>query len=99
MKELLRETFLGKTLRLFSGKRLLQYPEERKDFVVPEQYKLSSLSVPDTPKDHKVLSYQTQSVDEETGLKNAEAIEMRDRNEEKLGQYTIVDCQSLSLPL
>lgn len=94
MKDLLRDTFLGKTLRLVSGKRLLRYPEESSSFIIPEVYKVNADSVPDTPADNKALNYARESKDEEIGLKGAEAFEMQNRADEKAGEYTIVDCKS-----
>ena len=100
MKDLLRETFLGKSLRLLSGKRLLRYPEEYSSFVVPEYYKVNpSIALPDTPADVKGLNYSRESKDEEIGLRNADDIEMKARTEEKAGEYTIVDCESTYWPL
>ena len=99
MKDLLRETFLGKTLRLVSGKRLLLYPEEYSSFIIPEAYKVNPESVPDTPADAKALNYARESKDEEIGLKGAETFEMQNRADEKAGEYTIVDCESTYWPL
>ncbi|KUJ07884.1 MFS general substrate transporter [Mollisia scopiformis] len=38
MVDLIREAPLGHIIRLLSGNRFLQYPEERDDFVLPPQY-------------------------------------------------------------
>lgn len=38
MADLLREAPLGHAIRWFSNNKLLQYPEERTDFVLPLQY-------------------------------------------------------------
>ena len=38
MEDLIRESPVGQAVRWISNKRLLQYPEERTDFVLPLQY-------------------------------------------------------------
>ena len=38
MSDLLRGSALGQTIRLFTGNKVLQYPEERTDFIVPLAY-------------------------------------------------------------
>jgi len=38
MKDLIRESPVGQAVRWISNKRILQYPEERADFVLPLQY-------------------------------------------------------------
>ncbi|KAH8587163.1 major facilitator superfamily domain-containing protein [Bisporella sp. PMI_857] len=38
MADLLRESPLGQVIRLFTKNKILQYPEERPDFVVPQAY-------------------------------------------------------------
>jgi len=92
MKELFRETFLGKTLRLLPG-HLLRYPEEEPSFIVPHAYLSSDHVVPDTPTQLKGLNYGTQSQDEETGLKDSQGIEMRTKEEEKHSEFVVVDCR------
>lgn len=36
--EVFRDTIAGEFVRLFTGNRVLQYPEERADFVIPDKY-------------------------------------------------------------
>lgn len=40
--DLVRDSFLGRTIYLLSGRRLLQYPEERRDFVLPKSFETPS---------------------------------------------------------
>ena len=38
MEEMLRDSAIGQIIRFLSKDKLLQYPEERPDFVLPEAY-------------------------------------------------------------
>lgn len=97
MKELLRETFLGKTLRLISARHLLQYPEESSSFTIPNQYASQPLgNPPDTPSDLKALHYGLGTYDESTALKGQDIeMETRTKDLEKRDEgFVIVDCRS-----
>jgi MFS transporter, DHA1 family, multidrug resistance protein len=39
---LIRDSFLGRAIYIISGRRLLPYPEERPDFVLPARYDLKA---------------------------------------------------------
>lgn len=94
MSELFRETFFGHTVRFFTGNKVLQYPEERTDFVLPAGYSISdSCATPQgdgQPSQDAYLS--SPGIDEKTAgqgrAESAEASRNSDLTKEKF--HTIV---------
>lgn len=70
MADLIREAPLGHLLRLLTGNRLFQYPEERSDFVLPPQYaaQINGEEEKKQPITRLPTSTSTSSSDEATDL-------------------------------
>lgn len=58
MYDIFRESALGQAIRFVSRNKLLQYPEERPDFVLPQEY-LALLS--NSEKQHEIISDRSNS--------------------------------------
>ena len=46
MKDLVRDSFIGQLVNRASGGRLLPYPDQRSDYVIPERYLAKAKSDP-----------------------------------------------------